>query len=63
MEPAKISIDKIVAGLEIDEHICNKELFAFVNRSLMVHGKTAAVVGFNDITVWFRVEEIKDGNN
>jgi hypothetical protein len=62
MESPKIPIEKIVAGLEIDSHVCNKELFAFVNRSLVIYGKTAHITGTNDDFVFFMIEEIKDGN-
>lgn len=57
MESATITIDKIVEGLCLDQHFCNKELFAFVNRMLGLYGHRARILIISDDMVEFTVED------
>jgi hypothetical protein len=55
MEPTKVPLNQIAEGLKIDNHICNKELFAFVNRSLAFYGMQAEIYDIGDDHVAFKV--------
>jgi hypothetical protein len=57
MESVAIPMSKIVDGLRQDRHACNKELFAFVDRSLGLYGYHAKIQTISPDVVEFSVED------